>query len=140
MASPDHAATAMTRAFQEMTSEDRFMAIVEDPSTLDALLSEADALVAALAQAEGERNQARDDARHIRNLHDWRIRDLQDVRADRDFLRDRAERAERQRDQATQALREIAGMGARFDAKGTHSKRVVEIAREALAAIEKNTA
>lgn len=138
MPSPDHAAkrpaTALIRAFLDMPSEDRFQTVMEDPSTLDALLIEADALVAALAQAEHERDEARRNERHMRNLHDWRIRDLQDVRADRDFLRNRAERAEQQRDQATKWLRLTL---AQIGHKPWCACDICKPARDVLANIEK---
>jgi hypothetical protein len=46
-----------------------------------------------------------------------------------------AEEIERLRE----ALQEILRLGVKFDAKGTHSKRVVEIARAALAAPREET-
>lgn len=122
MASPDHAATVREAIMGGHLPPDPATWLDYRLNACDAL----DALVADLAQARKERDEARDENREY---HDQAVRDYK-----------RINRAERQRDQATQALREIAGMGARFDAKGTHSKRVVEIAREALAAIEKDTA
>ena len=92
--------------------------------------SDRDALVAALAQAKHERDEARRNER-------WRVRDLHDVRTDRGFLRNRAERAERQRDQAIEALREIG------TPTSTGSRTIQSIrryARDVLANIEKDTA
>lgn len=46
------------------------------------------------------------------------------------------EQVKQERDEAVAVLRQIRGWGVQFDAKGTHSKRVVEAIAEALARLE----
>ena len=97
MASPDHAATVREASAELADAADGVLLTRADDLRAE-IVETVDALLAALAQAE----QERDEAISVREV-EWRM-SAKEINA---AAIDRADRAERERDQAVEALREI---------------------------------
>lgn len=91
--------------------------------------------VASLGQLADENERLRQQRDEAFAMEDQWMgeRDLAEFEAK--VARQQLDEARQQRDTLTQALREISKRGAVFDAKGTHSKWVCDVARAALAVV-----